>query len=412
MNIKVLKNRNIIFYVLGAGTSSLGDVVSGLAFLFLAYDLTGSSIHTTGIAISQAIPYLLFGLVGGVFADWVNKKSLLILIDFVRVPVIFSIVLSYQFGVLDYWYLIVVSFLIQTLGCFFNPAHRAILPIITKEDERTTTNSLLDTVTRGVQVLSPVVVVGFMHTIGEIHFFTLDAITYLISAFFISKIQIKEDNKSLTNSNKISHIFPSIKEFYIWLKSEVSIKMLFIVTFVMVFFNTWVWQVGLLLQIIETTPDGEEWYSILLGWYGVAVVITNILIPFLWKEMTIKIYFLGSIIWGSGIVILGFSYHLPLYFLGVFITAMGVPIASLSRVYLLQKLLPNDKLGRGFSFNAVLLYFSNVVSLGLFGYLSSFISTQVLFKVCGGLMLLFTGLHFFSFLRKDPGVSPYRRLNS
>lgn len=412
MNIKILKNRNIAFYILGAGASNLGDVVSGLAFLFLAYDLTGSSLHTTGIAISQALPYLVFGLIGGAIADGGNKKRLLIVIDLIRIPIIFSLVLFYQFGLLGYWYLIVVSFIIQTLGCFFNPAHRAVLPLITEELDRTTVNSLLDTVTRGVQVLSPIVVVGFMHTIGEIHFFTLDAITYLISAFFINKIQIKEDHLSLAKSKKLSHIFHSIIEFSKWLKNEVSLKMLFIVTFIMVFFNTWVWQVGLLLQIINTVPNGEEWYSVLMGWYGIAVVVTNILIPFFWKEMTLKIYLFGSIIWGVGIVILGFSSHLPLYIIGVFITAVGLPIAGLSRVYLLQKLLPKDKLGRGFSFNAVLLYFSNVVSLGLFGYFSSFVSTHVLFIGCGGFMLLFTGIYFFRFFLKAPGETPYSRLNS
>ncbi|MRX70959.1 MFS transporter [Bacillus lacus] len=412
MDLKVLRNRNIVFYIAGAGASSLGDVVSGLAFLFLAYELTGSGLHTTGIAISQALPYLLFGLIGGVYADWVNKKSLMILIDLIRVPIIFSLVIINHFGMLNYWYLIVLSFVIQTLGCFFNPSHRAILPIITKAEERTTTNSLLDTVTRGVQVLSPLIVVGFIHTIGEIHLFTLDAVTYLISAFFIGKIQVNEDRSPLTKRNKTYHIFYSIKEFGIWLKSDITLKKLFLVTFIMVFCNTWVWQVGLLLQIVETVPNGEQWYSILLGWYGAAVVITNILIPFIWKELTIKIYYLGTIIWSVGIVILGVSYQLPIYFLGVFITAVGLPIASLSRVYILQKLLPNDKLGRGFSFNSVLLYFSNVVSLGLFGYLSSFVSTHVLFKVCGGLMLLFTLVYLVSFLRKVPGVPPYRRLNS
>ncbi|MGE6379412.1 MFS transporter [Peribacillus muralis] len=412
MIIKLLRNKNIFFYMAGAGASSLGDVVSGLAFLFLAYELTGSGVHTTGIAISQALPYLLFGLIGGVFADWVNKKSLLILIDLIRVPIIFSLVLIYQFELMNYWYLIVVSFVIQTLGCFFNPSHRAIFPLITKEEERTTANSLLDTITRGVHVLSPLVVVGFIHTIGEIHFFTIDAITYLISAFFIRKIQFEEDSSAPTKRNKTFHILYSIKEFGIWLKSEITLRKLFLMTLIMVFCNTWVWQVGLLLQIVENVPNGKQWYSILLGWYGVAVVITNILVPFFWKELTIKIYLFGSIIWGVGIVVLGVSYQLPLYFLGVFITAVGLPIASLSRVYILQKLLPIDKLGRGFSFNAVLLYFSNVVSLGSFGYFSSFVSTHVLFIVSGALMLLITLVYHVSFLRKVPGVSPYKRLNS
>lgn len=415
MYLKVLKNnRNVLFYLLGAGTSSFGNVISGLAFLFIAYQMTESSLHTTGVAISQVVPYLLFGLIGGAIADWVDKKRILIIIDLIRVPLILSLVLFHQLELLNYWYLIVVSFLIQCLGCFFNPAHRAILPIITKEEERSSVNSLLDTVTRGITVLGPIVSIGLMNTVNVIHFFTFDALTYLISAILIYKIQFKE--KSLvsegSNQRKIRYIFTSIKDFSIWVKKQTTIRTLFIVTVIIVFFNTWVWQVGLLLQLVETTPNGEELYSLLLGWYGAAVIAVNLLIPLIWKKLSVKIYLLGSLIWGIGILLLGFANTIPLYFLGILVAAIGLPISGLSRVYLLQKYLPTDKLGKGFSFNAFLLYVSNAVSLGVFGFISSFLSTRILFIICGIMMIICSVAYLLIISRKALGVIPYNRLNN
>ena len=415
MYLKVIKNnRNVLFYLLGAGSSSLGNVISGLAFLFLAYEMTESSIHTTGVAISQVVPYLLFGLIGGVIADWVDKKRILIIIDLIRVPLTLSLVLLHQLELLNYWYLIGVSFFIQCLGCFFNPAHRAILPIITKEEERSSVNSLLDTVTRGITVLGPIVSIGLMNTINVIHFFTFDALTYLISAILIYKIQFTEKNltNESANQRKISHLFISIKDFSIWVKKQTTIRTLFIVTVIIVFFNTWVWQVGLLLQLIETTPNGEELYSLLLGWYGAAVIAVNLLIPFIWKKLSVKIYLFGSLIWGVGIFLLGFAYSLPFYFIGILVAAIGLPISGLSRVYLLQKYLPTEKLGRGFSFNAFLLYLSNAVSLGIFGFISSFLSTRILFIVCGMMMVICSVVYLVTISRKAPGVIPYNRLNN
>lgn len=341
-----------------------------------------------------------------------NKKPLLIWIDMIRAPIILSIVVVNQFGLLNYWHMVVISFIIQSLGCFFNPAHRAILPAITKEEERTTANSLLDTVTRGVQVLGPVVSVGLMKTIGVVHFFTFDAMTYLLSAFFIYKMNYFEDQLPSKEQKKISNVVRSIKEFVIWMKVQFTIRTLFILTFTMVFFSTWVWQVGLLLQLIETLPNGKEWYSILLGWYGAAVIVINLVIPFLWKKPDLKLYLVGSIVWGAGILLLGFASDVYIYFIGVFIAAMGLPLSGLSRVYLLQQHVPSDKLGRGFSFNAVLLYLSNVVSLALFGVVSTFVSTHFLFLFCGGMMILAALFYFLTLLRKEPGVTPYSRLNS
>lgn len=415
MYLKVVKNnRNVLFYLLGAGTSSLGNVISGLAFLFLAYQMTESSIHTTGVAISQVVPYLLFGLIGGVIADWVDKKRLLIIIDLIRVPLTLSLVLFYQLELLNYWHLIIVSFLIQCLGCFFNPAHRAILPVITKEEERSSVNSLLDTVTRGITVLGPIVSIGLMNTINVIHFFTFDALTYLLSAILIYKIQFTGKNITGESSNKrkISDIFISIKDFSIWVKKQTTIRTLFIVTVIIVFFNTWVWQVGLLLQLIETTPNGEELYSLLLGWYGAAVIAVNLLIPLIWKKLSVKVYLLGSLVWGIGILLLGFANTIPFYFLGILVAAIGLPISGLSRVYLLQKYLPTEKLGRGFSFNAFLLYLSNAISLGVFGFISSFLSTRILFIICGIMMIICSVAYLLTISRKVPGVIPYNRLNN
>ncbi|MGG3524447.1 hypothetical protein COM13_10240 [Bacillus pseudomycoides] len=114
----ILKNKNVMYYLLGGGVSSLGDILTGLAFVFLAYDLTGSELYTTGMVIATTVPYLLFGLVGGVIADWVQKKKLLIIIDIIRIPFILSLVFCYYFDVLTYTYMIIISFFIQCCGCF------------------------------------------------------------------------------------------------------------------------------------------------------------------------------------------------------------------------------------------------------------------------------------------------------
>ncbi|WLR48358.1 MFS transporter [Halobacillus litoralis] len=182
------KQKNIRYYLLGGGVSRLGDVLSALAFLFLAYDMTESNVHTTGVALAETVPYLVFGLIGGVIADSFPRKKLLIRLDLFRVPLMLSISLLHGFNLLTYPVLIIVSFLVQTIGCFFNPAHRAVLPMVTTEDERSAANSLYDTITRGVTILTPLIAITLLNTVGALHFFTLDAFTYLISVYCLSRL--------------------------------------------------------------------------------------------------------------------------------------------------------------------------------------------------------------------------------
>ncbi|MEN2466169.1 MFS transporter [Ornithinibacillus sp. JPR2-1] len=138
----------------------------------------------------------------------------------------------------------------------------------------------------------------------------------------------------------------------------------------------------------------------------------NLLIPLIWKKLSLKIYLFGSLIWGIGILLLGFAYTMPIYLIGILVAAIGLPISGLSRVYLLQKYLPIEKLGRGFSFNAFLLYVSNAVSLGVFGFISSFLSTRILFIICGIMMVICSVVYLLIISRKAPGVIPYNRLNN
>jgi len=128
--------------------------------------------------------------------------------------------------------------------------------------------------------------------------------------------------------------------------------------------------------------------------------------------MNIKIYLTGSLIWGFGIFTLGFATNTPLYFIGVLVAAIGSPLSGLARVYLLQRYLPISKLGRGFSFNAFLLYLCNAISLGIFGFISTFVSTHILYIVCGLMMVVSSSVYLLVIFRKSPGVMPYKRLKS
>ncbi|EDL64516.1 MFS transporter [Bacillus sp. SG-1] len=391
----IIKNKTILFYLIGGGVSRLGDILSGMAFLFIVYDLTGSEVMTTGMVIAGTLPYLLFGLVGGVLGDWLPKKRLLICIDTIRIPFLGLVIGLFYFELLSYLLLLVVSFLIQLLGCFFNPAHRAILPLITTEEDRTTVNSINDSLTRGITVLTPILSVLILRSVGPIHFFTVDAISYAISIFCISKLRFKE--VQYEGKRTVKEIYKAIMHFMKWARAERTIRRLFLLTFFIVFFNTWVWQVGILLALEEISTNGEELYSIFQGVFGFIIICANLMIPFFFKKMTLKTYLLGSTIWAIGIIVIGTFYGILPLFLGAVIVGIGLPLAGLARVYLLQTLVPQDMLGRGFSFNAFLLYLANTLALTIFGVLVSYFAINSLF-IISGVIMLFPALIFILLL--------------
>lgn len=400
-------NRAFRFYLLSKSFTSLGNMMINMALLFFAFSLTGSSSYVTAMVAAQVLPYLLFGLIGGVLADWIPIKKWLIRMEIIKIPIIMIVVVLFYTQQLQYWQLIFLCLSIHTIGCLYDPASRALLMKVTVEEERTTANSLVDSITRGVVIVGPVGNLIILATIGKIHLFTVSIVSYLVSAIFLSFVKVYIHSDIKTNKLKI---YRSLKEFFHWLIQHHILRNVIFITVVIVFFHTWVWQVGLFLLVEQMVTKGEEWYSILTSWYGLFVIVVNVIIPLFIKRFTMMQYVIGSFIWGAGISIVGLVNGLPFLFIGVSLAAIGLPISGLARVYLLQKHLPDEMLGRGFSFSAFTLYCANAFSLLLFGLFSHIVPVRFLFAICGLFICLFTFYYFVKLFRNVRGEMPYTLL--
>src|SRR5919108_1010884 len=80
---RVLRNRNYSLLFWGQLISSAGTQMQVVAVAWQVYLLTHSAIALGLIGLVQAIPRLLFSLVGGVFADVFDRRKLLIVIEIV-----------------------------------------------------------------------------------------------------------------------------------------------------------------------------------------------------------------------------------------------------------------------------------------------------------------------------------------
>lgn len=407
----VLRNRNFNLYFLSRTLSKAGTSISGIAFLLLVYNFTHSGIQTTGVALAETIPYALFGLIGGVSADRLPKKLILVFLDVVQGMVLLASAALYSIHVLTYTIILVITFLVETAGCFYNPASRALLPNIIQPDEMVPANSLVDISSRGTQLIGPAMAYFFLHLISYGMFFLADGVSYLLSAGIILFMHIPhfEVHSTLTvpRRNLIISVYRPISQFARFAWKTPDLRRLFIATTLVVFFNTWAWQIGLLLQSESLFYNGEQMYSMYLICFTVFSIIVSMLIPLKFKALRISHYMAGAALWGVGVLGIGLTQNSVTIAVFSVLIGIGMPIAGLSRVFMLQDEVPDTMRGRAFSFSAVLLYFSNTVSLALFGAMSRIISVRVLFDISGVGIMLIAGI--FILLVKS---APLRRRNS
>ena len=144
------------FSLLWAGQfgSEVGNGLVQLALPLLVYAITGSAIQMAGAYIFQFLPWLLFGLLGGVLVDRWDRRMTIVIVEVVRAAAFLSVGIAFALDreILTVEMIYALIFLESSLQNFFNPARLALMPNLVKEDDLRAANSLME-VSRHLGVL-------------------------------------------------------------------------------------------------------------------------------------------------------------------------------------------------------------------------------------------------------------------
>jgi MFS transporter, DHA3 family, macrolide efflux protein len=157
----------------------MGDRLAALAFPWLVYTSTGSTLGTGAVFALYTLPYVLFGAFAGVVVDRLDKRRLMVAVDLIRailvvaVPFIATRSLAAVF---------VLSFAIATAGVFFEPAKLSMLPEIVTPGRLLRANSLFSTSENLTEVLGWAFAGLLLASVSTSAAFRLDGVTFAISA--------------------------------------------------------------------------------------------------------------------------------------------------------------------------------------------------------------------------------------
>src|SRR5262245_48734670 len=120
---------------IGACTSSIGTWMQKLAQSWLVYQLSGSAFLLGLDAFLGDIPIFLFSLIGGVIADRIDRRKVLLASQYVQMACAFTLTLLFTFHVVQVWMILCLSFVAGFAQAFGGPAYQALIPmLVNKED--------------------------------------------------------------------------------------------------------------------------------------------------------------------------------------------------------------------------------------------------------------------------------------
>src|SRR5690349_20199382 len=132
---RVLRNRDYSLLFWGQLISSAGTQMQVVAVAWQVYILTGSAIALGLIGLIQAIPRLIFSLVGGVLADVLDRCKMLLVIEVVLAST--SVVLAFCtiLHVINIAIIYIVVFISASVSAFEFPTRSAVVPTLVPRDQ-------------------------------------------------------------------------------------------------------------------------------------------------------------------------------------------------------------------------------------------------------------------------------------
>ena len=153
-----------------------------VASLYQVYQLSGSSIQLGLAGFFQALPFIFFGLFGGVLADTCNRKKLIISTHTLNVLPGLALGILTITGQITVWHINALNVVAASLQVLGGPARQAIIPSLIPQSHLLNAVTLSTLMMQGTQLTAPVIA-GFL-----IDFFGVQASYFTDAALLLPSI--------------------------------------------------------------------------------------------------------------------------------------------------------------------------------------------------------------------------------
>lgn len=154
MNQKLF-SKDFTLVVIGQIISLFGNATIRFALPLYLLNLTGSSALYGTVTACAFIPAILLSPIGGIVADRVNKRNVMVILDFFTAAVILVFSLLMNGGNLILLLTVTLMLLYGIAGAY-QPSVQASIPVLVNQDNFMEANSIINTISSFASFIGPV----------------------------------------------------------------------------------------------------------------------------------------------------------------------------------------------------------------------------------------------------------------
>ena len=177
-------------YWLGMLGSVAGFQVFRFAQAWLVYELTGSALYLGYTLAANALPGIFFNLFGGVFADKLNKRILIVTTQTVTALLIFALGGLTLLDLVQIWHILVIAFLAGAAEAFDTPARQALYPHLIDRKVMTSAVALNSSIWQGTRIVAPAIAGVLIDMVNTGSAFILAGAGFVVMAVVMASLRL------------------------------------------------------------------------------------------------------------------------------------------------------------------------------------------------------------------------------
>jgi DHA3 family macrolide efflux protein-like MFS transporter len=370
--------RDVALLLTGQTISMFGSMLVQFSVMWYLTLSTKSGVVLALSVIFGMLPQAFVAIFGGVWADRLNRKVLIVAAD--SAIAVSTLVLAFAMlsGVEPLW-LIFLTLAIRSAGAGIQmPASASLLPQLVPRSHLLRVNGIFGSVHTSMALLGPAVAGVLYATWSIVPIFFIDAITAMIGIGFLLVIRVPRVRETVDTT-----YFGDLIEGVRYVVTHRLIRWI-IGTFTLVFLIAVA--PTFLTPLMLAREFGEEVWklTVLEVMFSIGMVGGNILIA-TWasSKNRVVLMLISGALFGGLTIGLGLSPNLWVLF--GFMLAFGIafPFFTTPATTLLQEQVEPRKLGRVFGFFGVVMALATPAGMAVFGPVGDLISVQALLVIAG-----------------------------